>query len=82
MSKQPLTEGDLELVKPFLPEDVTSPIAYIQLIRSQIMGGKGSIADLVYFLEVSKRAGLNPTIKQTRSKNSPCVYQCFVYPFY
>ncbi len=64
MTKQPLSKGDLRLVKPFLPEDVTSPVAYIQLIRSQIMGGKGSIADLVYFLEVSKRAGLNPTIKQ------------------
>lgn len=56
------------LVK-FIPKEQPSPKAYIELVKTQIMGfdSRGnprSVEDLVYFLNVAKRTGLDPLAKQ------------------
>lgn len=65
-----LSEKDLNavLVK-FVPKEQPSPKAYIELVKTQIMGydARGtarSIEDMVYFLNVAKRTGLDPLAKQ------------------
>ncbi len=53
-----------ELAIKYVPENAVSPKAYVDVVKTQIMGGKGTFEDMIYFLEVCKRSGLDPTIRQ------------------
>jgi len=65
MSLTNLTPKEREkLLVKYAPEDHVSPKAFVEVVKSQIMKGKGSFSELVYFLEVAKRAGLDPSQRQ------------------
>jgi len=59
----------ISLALKYVPENMPSPRAYVELVRNQIMGTDRNgqsreFTDLLYFLQVSNRAGLDPTMKQ------------------
>src|SRR3990172_2859978 len=63
------SDEKLTALKAYVPEGETSPRAYIELVKSQALGvsKKGEerpFEDLIYFMKVSKNAGLDPTLKQ------------------
>ena len=58
-----------QLLAKYIPEDAISPKGYIELVKSQALGvdknGKERpFQDLLYFMHVSKKTGLDPVAKQ------------------
>ena len=55
---------DSKAIQKLIPDFAPSPKIYFNTIKEQILGNNGSMADLIYFLQVAKRTNLDPTIRQ------------------
>lgn len=70
MSKQlKLSETQMKELVHYAPENHPAPTQYINMVNTQIMGtdrqgNSRPIQDLFYFLQVAKRAKLDPTLRQ------------------
>lgn len=69
-SLQTLTEKERnEVLKKFVPKDQPSPGAWLDLVKTQVLGvtktgQERPIEDLVFFLNTCKRTGLDPLARQ------------------
>jgi len=64
MPKNELTDSTVKKLTTYLPDKSEDPRAYIELVKDQVMGQKGSLLDLTYFMRVAKNARLDPTLRQ------------------
>lgn len=59
-----LSEINVKKLSKYLPDKNEDASAYIELVKKQVMGNKGTLLDLTYFLRVAKNARLDPTLRQ------------------
>ena len=59
-----VTDSEVKQLVEYMPDNREDARAYIELVKKQVMGNKGTLLELTYFMRVAKNARLDPTLKQ------------------